>query len=307
MSHRIGRRDLLKSVLATTAATGLGAFAGGQHWPANAAENTTMPKRRLGKTGYEVSIFSLGGQSTLEQDGTRDASLEIINHALDLGVNYIDTAVRYGGGISETYIGEVMADRRDEVFLATKSHDYSYDGTLRLCEQSLERLQTDHIDLYQHHAVDGFDELDQIGGDDGALRAFNRLQDEGVITFKGITGHTPALMTEAIERHDYDCVLISLNAADMNLNGPEDMDEFLEKAAEKDVGVIAMKVVSRGSVLDRGVNMQQALSYTLSQPVATAIVGITEVGQVDEDVEIARNFDVLSGEELDAIREIALA
>jgi len=307
MSHRIGRRDLLKSVLATTAATGLGAFAGGRALPIHAAENATMPKRRLGKTNYEVCIFSLGGQSTLEQDGTHDASLEIINHALDLGVNYIDTAERYGGGISETYIGEVMQDRRDEVFLATKSGDYSYDGTLRLCEESLERLQTDHIDLYQHHAVDDFAELDQIGGEDGALQAFNRLQDEGVISFKGITGHTPALMTEAIERHDYDCVLISLNAADMNLNGPEDMDEFLEKAAEKDVGVIAMKVVSRGSVLDRGVNMQQALSYTLSQPVATAIVGITEVGQVDEDVEIARNFDVLSGEELDAIREIALA
>ena len=307
MSHRIGRRELLKSVLATTAATGLGAFAGGQHWPAHAAENAAMPKRRLGKTGYEVGIFSLGGQSTLEQDGTRDASVEIINHALDMGVNYIDTAVRYGGGISETYIGEVMKDRRDEVFLATKSHDYSYDGTLRLCEQSLERLQTDHIDLYQHHAVDSFDELDQIGSEDGALRAFNRLRDEGVISYRGITGHTPALMTEAIERHDYDCVLISLNAADLNLNGPEDMDEFLEKAAEKDVGVIAMKVVSRGRVLDRGVSMQQALSYTLSHPVATAIVGITEVGQVDENVDIARNFEILNDEELAGIQRIALA
>lgn len=305
MSHRIGRRDLFKSLLATTAATGLGAFAGGRHWPAHAVENAALPKRRLGKTGYEVGIFSLGGQSTLEQEGTREASLEIINHALDLGVNYIDTSNRYGGGVSETYIGEVLKDRRDEVFLATKSHNYSYDGTMRLCEQSLERLQTDHIDLYQHHGVDEFSELDQIGGEDGALQAFNRLQDEGVISFKGITGHTPALMTEALDRHDYDCVLIPLNAANMNLNGPEDMDEFLEKAAEKDVGVIAMKVISRGGVLDRGLNMEQALTYTLSHPVATAIVGITEPWQLDENVEIAEAFEALSDEELEEIRELA--
>ncbi|MFP4191875.1 MAG: aldo/keto reductase [Candidatus Hydrogenedentota bacterium] len=303
MSYRIGRRDLLKSLLATTAATGLGAFAGGRQWPAVAAQNATMPTRRLGKTDHDVCIYSLGGQSTLEQEGTREASLEIINHALDLGINYIDTAEAYGGGISETYIGEVMKDRRDEVFLATKTGDYSYDGALRSCEQSLERLQTDHVDLYQHHHVNRSEELDEI--EEGAWRAFQRLQDEGVIRYKGITSHTPALLIEALERFDHDCMLIPLNAADMVVNGPEDMDEFLSKAEEKDVGVIAMKVVSRGGVLDRGLSMEQALTYTLSHRVDTAIVGITEPWQLDENVEIAQNFEMLSDEELAEIRELA--
>ena len=303
MTYRIGRRDLLKSVLATTAATGLGAFAGSRHWPTVAAQNAAMPKRRLGRTNYEVCIFSLGGQSTLEQEGTHDASVEIINHALDLGVNYIDTAQGYGGGISETYIGEVMSSRRDEVFLATKTGNYSYDGALRACEQSLERLQTDHVDLYQHHHVNRSSELDEI--EEGAYRAFERLQEEGAIRYRGISSHTPALLIEALERFDFDCMLIPLNAADMNLNGPGDMDEFLEKAAEADVGVIAMKVVSRGAIFNRGLTMEQALTYTLSHRVATAIVGITEPWQLDENVEIARNFETLSDEELAEIRELA--
>ncbi len=305
MAYHIGRRTLLKSAFAATAAAGLGQIAGSGARRSRAA--SAMPKRPLGKTGHDVGVFSLGGQSTLEQDGQLDAAVEIINHALDHGVNYIDTAPRYGGGISERYIGEVMKDRRDEVFLATKSHDYSYDGTLRLCEESLERLQTDHFDLYQHHAVDQIAELDQIGAEDGALRAFERLRDEGVVRHIGITGHTPSLMIEALNRHDYDCVLISLNAADMNLNGPEDMDAFLTDAAAKEVGVIAMKVVSRGRVLERGLTMEQALTYTLSQPVATAIVGITETRQVDENFDIACNLEPLDSEQQLAMRELARA
>jgi len=125
------------------------------------AEETTLPEtiikqkmvsRPLGKTGQEIPLFSLGGASIGKQE-SEEKSLEIINHAIDMGVKYIDTAPRYVNGLSEIYIGKVMKTRRDEVFLATKSHDFTYDGTMRLVKQSLQRLQTDHIDLYQHHGV----------------------------------------------------------------------------------------------------------------------------------------------------------
>lgn len=308
MTRQMGRRELLKSALAATAATGLSGVASDWIRETRAAE-AAMPTRRLGKTGHDVSIFSLGGVGTVAQDGERDAAVEIVNHALDLGVNYIDTAADYGGGTSESHIGEVMKERRDEVFLATKSHVYDYDGVMRMCEESLERLQTDYLDLYQHHRVQDLERLDRIAQPDGALRAFEQLRDEGVVRHLGITSHTPHIMTEALERHDYDCVLITINPAHMVYGTPydaEDLTAFLAKAAEKDVGVIAMKVLNSGNILERGLNVEQALRYALSrEPVSTACVGITELPQLDENVEVARNFEPLSEEELEELEQLA--
>ncbi len=306
-SDNIGRRQLLKSTLAGAAGLSFGRTGIERLATLAGAEEKvcSMPKRRLGRTGHEVTIFSLGGEAAVDRPDNEDEAVEIINHALDIGVNYIDTAPRYGRGVSEEHIGKVMKERRDEVFLATKSHDYSYDGTMRLVEQSLERLQTDYLDLYQHHAVDRESQLDQIGRPDGAFHAFEKLQDEGVIKYKGITGHSPRIILEALDRNDYDCVLITLNAAHMTMSHPEYMEEFLSVAAERDVGVIAMKVISRGGVLERGLTMEQALNYTLSFPVATAIVGISELWQLDENAKIACNFEKLSEEERAELERIA--
>jgi aryl-alcohol dehydrogenase-like predicted oxidoreductase len=142
--------------------------------PTLLAKDTQMPKRLLGKTGYQVGIFSLGGQATLEQPGTEKESIKIINRAIDLGVNYIDTAAAYGQGISETYIGKVMRERRNEVFLATKTHNRSYDGSMKLLEKSLKQLQTDRIDLWQLHNVRTEDDLKKIFASDGAIKALRR-------------------------------------------------------------------------------------------------------------------------------------
>ena len=123
---------------------------------------TPLPTRPLGKTGVEVSIYGLGGLYTVSKHDLRDEAVEIINRAIDLGVNYIDTSARYGAGASELNIGMVMKERRDEVFLATKSHDDTYDGTMALISQSLRRLQTDHIDLYQHHQIGRITHLEKL-------------------------------------------------------------------------------------------------------------------------------------------------
>ena len=123
--------------------------------PSNPRTPAAMPTRNLGKTGYRVGIFSLGGQASIEKPNNFDVAVPIIERALDLGVNYIDTSSIYGGPErwSEQYVGKVMAHRRNEAFLATKTRERSRDGSLRMIEKSLQLLQTDHVDLWQLHDV----------------------------------------------------------------------------------------------------------------------------------------------------------
>lgn len=270
----------------------------------NGAGRAVMPTRPLGRTGHQVSLFSLGGQATIERPGRDGQAAEIINRALDLGVNFIDTAPRYGNGTSERYIGRVMRERRDEVFLATKSHDYTYEGTMRLVRESLERLQTDRIDLYQHHNVGSERQLAVITGENGALRAFRELKEKNVVSFIGITSHSPRVLLRALELDAYDCMLITLNPAGASMSDRAYLAEFLDRAREKEVGVIGMKVAGRGTLLGRpGVKMDDLLGYTLSHPVATAVVGISETWQVDDNARIAREFRPLPGEEKRALEK----
>ena len=302
------RREMLKVSLATAAGVSLGNRLGlGQLSQLYAATNplNPMPTRKLGKTGFEVPLFSLGGQSTIEQPGKQDEAVAIIHRALDYGVKFIDTASIYGRGISETYIGEVMKERRDEVFLATKSRDYTYDGTMRVIEESLRRLQTDWIDLYQHHNVSSGDGLRQVLGPNGALKAFNELHEQGVIRHKGITGHSSRVLLDAIRTVDYDCVLITLNPANMSMRDGEHMTEFMTAAVEKEIGIIGMKVVGRGNLLRRGVTMEQAMRYTLSYPVSTVIIGITEIAQIEENTRIAQAFEPLSESQMMQLEQVA--
>ncbi len=165
MDKGIGRRELLKSVAAASAGLGLAGLSSCN--PLNALDNDTpvigpIPTRKLGKTGYDVKIFGLGGETTIEKRGEKEKAVEIINKAIDLGVNYIDTSHMYGGGGSEKNIGEVMAERREEVFLAIKTFRRDYDGAMRDFVQSLQRLQTDYVDLYQHHFVRSEEKMEQI-------------------------------------------------------------------------------------------------------------------------------------------------
>lgn len=308
MNKEYNRRTFLKNSLAATAGIGLsastGIFAKTKAWATEPATGP-MPKRPLGKTGHNVSIFSLGGETTIEMPDRHDDAVAIINRALDLGVNYIDTAAWYGNGASELNIGTVMKERRDEVFLATKSHDYTYDGTMRLVDQSLRRLQTDYIDLYQHHYVGGFGRLDQLQKENSARQAFEKLKEEGVIGNIGVTGHSSRLLSEVLEDYPYDCVLITINAAQVVMDDPEHLNRFLDLASEKNVGVIAMKVANRGRLLEQGLTIRQLLPYTMTYPVSTTIMGISAIPHLEEDIRIASSFEQLSEEEMEEIRTVA--
>jgi uncharacterized protein len=275
---------------------------------AAAAGARAMPTRRLGRTGLDVPLFSLGGQSTIEQPGKLDEAVAIIHRALDLGLNYIDTSHIYGNGVSESYIGEVMKERRGEVFLATKSREFSYDGAMRMIEGSLQRLQTDHVDLYQHHHVSTDAALDEVLAPDGARKAFEKLHVEGVVKHLGISGHSSRVLKRAIETVDMDCVLITVNPAHIAMTDTEHLDGFMTAAVDKEVGVIAMKVTGRNQLLrQHPITMGQAMRYTLTFPVATAVIGITEIGQLDENFELARQFRPMTDAEMAELESVRLA
>jgi uncharacterized protein len=274
-----------------------------------------MPERPLGKTGHNVRIFSLGGQAALETAGMHDESIAIINRAIDLGVNYIDTAAAYGrdrnvqprwesNGISQTNVGEVMKTRRKEVFLASKTDDRTRDGSLKLLEQSLKLLNTDHLDLWQLHNVQFDAQLDQIFGRDGAIEALQKARDEKMVRFLGITGHfDPAVLVKGIERFPFDTVLMALNPADKH-HLPF-ASTILAAASRKNMGIIGMKIPARDRIFTPGgiTSIKGPMTYVLSLPVSTVIIGCKTVKQLEENVEIATNFTPMPTSEMARIEQ----
>ncbi len=326
---KIERRDVLK--LGTAAAAGFVAKSvmGGEAkqtpgLPNNPLTPKAMPIRNLGKTGYQVGIFSLGGQSALEKADNFDIAVPLIERSLDLGINYIDTSARYGGvedRWSEQYVGEVMKTRRSEAYLATKSHDRTRDGSWKLLERSLELLKTDHIDLWQMHALSRMEQVDESFAKGGAIEAFVEARDQGIVRNLGISGHAdPDVLIAAIERFDFDTVLLALNAADPHhLSFKE---RLLPLAVEKEMGIIGMKIPARGLILESWktpddpnsrfgdsvpgtLNMTEAMRYVLSLPVSTVIVGCDDIPQLEENVEIARSFNPMNDEQLAELEQRA--
>lgn len=264
-----------------------------------------LPKRLLGKTGFSVSIYSLGGEATIESSDRTEEAEAIINRALDLGVNYIDTAPAYNLGGSESNIGRVMKHRREEVFLATKTGSRSYSGTMRQVEKSLSRLQTDYLNLYQLHDMQTEDDLKKVLAEDGAIKALEELKSEGVIRHIGITGHKdPKLLLSAITEYPFDGILFSLNAGDVHYRSFK--ENLLPEAVSQNLGIIAMKVTAVGRIFRKNglVSMEQALGYTLSHSVSTAIVGITNLAELEENVRIAAAFKPYTEEELTKLESL---
>jgi aryl-alcohol dehydrogenase-like predicted oxidoreductase len=303
--HRnLTRRSFFGALIGTAAATTLATAV--KPLAALASQGrSSMPTRALGGTGHAVKIFSLGGQATLEQDGTERLSVSIINRAIDLGVNYIDTAAMYGNGVSQKYIGMVMKERRKEVFLATKTHDRTYDGSMRLLDRSLKSLQTDHIDLWQLHNVRTQEDLDRIFSDDGAIRALEKARDQKRVRFLGITGHyDPMVLKKAITEYPFDNILMALNAADKHRLSF--IENLLPVAVEKKMGIVGMKIPARGRMFRAGGlrTMEPAMRYVLTLPVSTVIIGIDDIAQLEENVRIAKNFSPMTPDEVKQTEEL---
>jgi aryl-alcohol dehydrogenase-like predicted oxidoreductase len=319
--HPTGRRDFLKLGAAVTAGalTQRAGAAPRERAPGALPVPTTMPTRNLGRTGHRVGLFSLGGQAAVEQPDNHDVAVPIVERALDLGINYIDTSARYGGveeRWSERYIGQVMKRRRAEAFLATKTHDRTRDGSLRLLERSLELLNTDHIDLWQVHNLARMSQVDEIFAEGGAVEAMVEARDQGIVRFLGITGHAdPEVLIAAIERFEFDTVLMALNAADRHRLSFR--ERLLDLAVGREMGIIGMKIPARGRILSSWtppppeeqrpwmrasgpgtIEMSEAMRYVLSLPVSTVIVGCDSLAQLEENVEIANTFTPLGDDRM---------
>jgi aryl-alcohol dehydrogenase-like predicted oxidoreductase len=298
--NSLTRRDFVRTVVGSAAAAGLAGTIGQiESLAGPRGADPPMPERPLGKTGHSVRIFSLGGQATLEEADRLDDAVAIINRAIDLGVNYVDTAHVYGKGVSETYYGEVLKTRRKEVFLATKTRDRGYDGSMRQLETSLKRLNTDTIDLWQIHNVRTEEDLEQMFAGDGAVKALEAARDQKIVRFIGVTGHRdPFILKTAIERHPFDSVLVALNAADRHKSSF--IENFLPAAVERNMAIIGMKVPARGGIFQPGgiTTMKEAMSYVLTLPVSTIIVGISTIKELEENVAIAKNFTPLGKDEM---------
>jgi len=260
-----------------------------------------MPQRVLGKTNVQVSALALGGVIGMQLPPSAEHDpVAIAEMALNLGVTYFDTAPSYNNGQSETNYGHVLARRRKEVFLATKTGDRNYDGTLRSIEQSLKRLRTDHVDLIQIHGITNTEDLDAWEKPAGVLTALRKLRDQKVTRFIGLTGHDSSTrLREAIERYDFDTLLTTLNPVSRRQSYREDL---LPVANRKQMGVIAMKVMGGGNgCLATGNPLKKVLRpyhdetarqvvpaslirYTLSLPVSVAVIGVASVEQLKANV-----------------------
>lgn len=312
------RREFLQKLLAATAVAGFYPYLEAKNEiPGIIQKKSKLPKRALGKTGYMVGIYSLGGQASIETPGKEDISVEIINRAIDLGINYIDTAAAYGRssatitredamGTSERNMGQVMKYRRKEVFLASKTHDRTYDGSMRLLEKSLKNLQTDHLDLWQIHNVRAaeIETLDKLFAADGVLKAMEKARDQKMVRFIGFTGHeNPDVLKAMADRYAFDNVLVALNAADKHYD--PFIEKFLPVAVEKKMGIVGMKIPARDRIFAHGgiITIKEAMEYVMSLPVSTIIIGIDDIPQLEENINIAMNFKPLTADQMLAIEE----
>jgi len=316
------RREFIKAA-AVVAAVGLRSHvtAAQKRGGSTTTGQQTIPRHLLGKTGVEVSILALGGVIGMQLPPSENHDpAAIAEAALDLGITYFDTAPSYNNGQSETNYGQVLARRRKEVFLACKTGDRSYDGTMRSVEQSLKRLRTDHLDLLQIHGVSAREDLPAWGKPDGVLTALHKLREQKVTRFIGVTGHDNAeMLRRAIEMYEFDTLLTTLNPVSRRHPFRE---ELLPAANRKQMGVIAMKVMGGGNgclvagnpfkkVLQtyhdetsHQVDASSLIRYTLGLPISVAVIGVASIDQLKANIAVvkeAKPMTVAERQELEKV------
>jgi aryl-alcohol dehydrogenase-like predicted oxidoreductase len=262
------------------------------------------PSRLLGHTGASVPVFSLGGEGVLRTRGRAKEAVPVILEALRVGVRYCDTAPAYAE--SQDYYGAAFREAgkaaRDGVFLATKTHARDYDGALRLLDDSLRRLGTDRVDLWQMHDLRDVDDLDQMFGPNGAVAAAHRAKDEGRIRFIGITGHhDPAILVEAMRRHAFDTVLCAINPSDPRRT--PFIPSVVAEARKRGMGVIGMKALAAGALVSERTTQPAELLRYAASIADTVIIGCASPAEVRANAEAARAFALMSEPERIALEE----
>lgn len=261
-----------------------------------------MEERPFGKMGEMIPILGFGAQRIVDSHGcSEDQAVRMVNHALDHGVRYFDTAWVYSQGQSEERIGRVARWRRKEMWIATKAWARDRDTARIQLEESLTRLQTDYVDEWRMHNVFSFEELDMITAAGGALEAAVKARDEGLVRYISISGHSnPHVQIEALERFPFDSVLCATSVLDHFILSF--IEEFLPVAKARDVAVIGMKVMGLGRLAHL---YDRALRYALGLPICTTVVGMENMDQLQKNLAVAETFRPLTDQErLDLFHEV---
>jgi aryl-alcohol dehydrogenase-like predicted oxidoreductase len=253
-----------------------------------------METRPFGKTGESFPILSFGGQRIVDGHGcTEEEAIEIVNTAIDRGIRYFDTAWVYSQGQAETRLGKVVKYRRDEMWIATKVFDPTRDGARHQLEESLTRLQTDHVNEWRFHDVHNFERLDAFTRKGGALETALKAREEGLVRNISISGHRdPQVLVEALNRFSFDSALIAVSALDHFMMSFA--HEFLPIANARGIATIGMKVLGLGSLTHE---VERSLRYAFALPVSTVIVGMESMAQLEQNLAIAESFVPMTDDE----------
>jgi aryl-alcohol dehydrogenase-like predicted oxidoreductase len=256
----------------------------------------SIPKRTFGRTGFEATILGLGGEGILRTFGYEEQAYQLINRAIDLGINYFESARAYSG--SESYYGLALKERRKEIFLTSKSHARDRNGAWAHLQETLANMKTDHLDLWQVHDVRTQEDVGQIFGPQGAIHAFVEAKEKGLTRFIGVTGHHDPLITRrCMESFDFDTVLIPVNPAERVYKSY--IDQVIPIARQRGMGIVAMKIYFRGFAarLPWFTSMEPFFRFALSQPVSLAVIGCDDIKQLEQNVAFARSFRPMAEDE----------
>ncbi len=270
------------------------------------AKAAPIPHKPFGKTGLTVSALGLGG---FHLGVPRDASEadQIVGQALDAGVTFFDNAWEYHQGESEMRLGKALKGKRDQVILMTKvcTHGRGKDVAMGMLEDSLRRLQTDHLDVWQIHEVVYFNDPDLIFAPGGAAEALAEAKKQGKVRWIGFTGHKdPAIHLKMLESgFPFDTVQMPLNCLDATFRSFE--KQVLPVALERGLAVLGMKSLGgSGEMVTSGtITPEEGLRYAMSLPVATTISGIDSLYVLNQNLMVARGFQPLTAQEMEALRE----
>jgi predicted aldo/keto reductase-like oxidoreductase len=297
-STSTNRREFLQTSVAGGTALGLASLAEGAQ-----EQRAGLPTRPLGRTKVNVSILCLGGWHIGSVQNQKEA-IRIMHAAIDEGLTFFDNAWDYHDGGSETIMGRALAmgGKRKRVFLMTKNCARDAKTTRQHLEDSLRRLQTDVIDLMQFHEINYDNDPDWII-ERGALREALRAQKEGKVRFLGFTGHkSPHIHLRMLTRHQWDTVQMPINVCDYHYRSFT--REVIPEAVKREIAVIGMKSLGGGRdhrgrlVVEKVCSVEEALNYSLSQRIASLVVGIDSMEVLKQDLAIARRFPSLNGEAL---------
>ena len=274
------------------------------------ANTGTIPLKPFGKTGVQISALGMGGHH-LGSAKDEQTAVEIIHRAVDGGITFYDCCWEYNEGKSENWLGKGLKGRRDKVFLMTKVCTHGRDAALatQMLEQSLRRLQTDHLDLWQIHGVGFNNDAELFIRPNGAAEALLKAKKEGKVRFLGFTGHKDPDFHNAFldTKFPFDAVQMPLNPFDANFFSFE--QKVLPRLVAAGIAPLAMKPIGgKGEPVEKGIfTAEELLRYSMSLPVATTISGVEKIEILEQNLKIAQNFTPMTPAEMQALRDRAKA